>query len=422
MTSLGNTNMADTLISTFYSNIADYSAFYSILSVLLCFIMMLIFIMRVNGENGNRHGNGGLQFIPQRVMQGVNNPFIMSLANETSNINDMLEFSVSCQTPATCHLLWGAKIKDIHYKIYQDTPTFQDQLEAGLLDKDQCTEISEKLKFSVCKNHIVKIKPPLSIQDPEALGNPPRSRYPLVAIMFPQEECDSDYAQHIVAMVTVIHIRDGVCCTNSHIIAQYVKLNTGHIYNLKQLFVATDSQDTSSSTSTRNQQSPSNQQQSPSNQHSPNNQQFRENQSMSNDENSTPKNDENIKKTIGDKIHNTDNVNSIPSTSNDSEIPEFLRDDLQEDTEYSDDMTLHDCVVCQNAGINKVILPCRHACVCDTCFSRIDRCPMCRNYIESFFTMEKENVETENADSENLTVGERLIQWNHRLNERLGFD
>ena len=44
-----------------------------------------------------------------------------------------------------------------------------------------------------------------------------------------------------------------------------------------------------------------------------------------------------------------------------------------------------DCVVCQNGAINRVLLPCRHACVCDVCVSRFQHCPICRAFVmESF--------------------------------------
>ncbi|RVE55866.1 hypothetical protein OJAV_G00230550 [Oryzias javanicus] len=44
-----------------------------------------------------------------------------------------------------------------------------------------------------------------------------------------------------------------------------------------------------------------------------------------------------------------------------------------------------DCVVCQNAAVNRVLLPCRHACVCDSCVSRFQHCPICRAFVlESF--------------------------------------
>ncbi|KAK2164998.1 hypothetical protein LSH36_56g01019 [Paralvinella palmiformis] len=43
------------------------------------------------------------------------------------------------------------------------------------------------------------------------------------------------------------------------------------------------------------------------------------------------------------------------------------------------------CVVCLSAAVTRAFLPCRHACVCDVCFSRLTHCPMCRTIISSSF-------------------------------------
>ena len=46
-----------------------------------------------------------------------------------------------------------------------------------------------------------------------------------------------------------------------------------------------------------------------------------------------------------------------------------------------------DCVVCQNGAINRVLLPCRHACVCDVCVSRFQHCPICRAFVMESFAL-----------------------------------
>ncbi|XP_068198981.1 cell growth regulator with RING finger domain protein 1 isoform X2 [Antennarius striatus] len=57
----------------------------------------------------------------------------------------------------------------------------------------------------------------------------------------------------------------------------------------------------------------------------------------------------------------------------------------EEDEEDWSDGGGRDCVVCQNAGVNRVLLPCRHTCVCDSCVSHFQHCPICRAFVlESF--------------------------------------
>lgn len=70
---------------------------------------------------------------------------------------------------------------------------------------------------------------------------------------------------------------------------------------------------------------------------------------------------------------------------------------LEEDVDWSEGRG-RDCVVCQNAEVNRVLLPCRHACVCDSCVSHFQHCPICRAFILESFT---------------LTQGPATEQWPH---------
>ena len=43
------------------------------------------------------------------------------------------------------------------------------------------------------------------------------------------------------------------------------------------------------------------------------------------------------------------------------------------------------CVVCQASAVERALLPCRHACVCNGCFAVLLNCPLCRTFITSSF-------------------------------------
>lgn len=60
---------------------------------------------------------------------------------------------------------------------------------------------------------------------------------------------------------------------------------------------------------------------------------------------------------------------------------------LEEEGEHWSEGTGRDCVVCQNAAVNRVLLPCRHACVCDGCVSHFQHCPICRAFVLESFTL-----------------------------------
>lgn len=86
---------------------------------------------------------------------------------------------------------------------------------------------------------------------------------------------------------------------------------------------------------------------------------------------------------------------------------------------------LPECIVCQNQPLNCVLLPCRHTCVCRMCFEKLDRCPMCRSHIESFFILTKEDdIPAASVPVEPLPMDlySRFERFSRRLNEFLGFE
>jgi len=43
------------------------------------------------------------------------------------------------------------------------------------------------------------------------------------------------------------------------------------------------------------------------------------------------------------------------------------------------------CTVCATERVTHVLLPCKHACICENCFNLIDKCPICRRHVTSYF-------------------------------------
>ncbi|KAK3748741.1 hypothetical protein QZH41_015687 [Actinostola sp. cb2023] len=65
-------------------------------------------------------------------------------------------------------------------------------------------------------------------------------------------------------------------------------------------------------------------------------------------------------------------------------------DDSQESTDSSSQLS-STCVVCHSMPVSRVLLPCRHACICGSCFSKLElKCPMCRQWIRSYFQTQEE--------------------------------
>ncbi|KAK0059861.1 hypothetical protein Bpfe_010720 [Biomphalaria pfeifferi] len=88
-----------------------------------------------------------------------------------------------------------------------------------------------------------------------------------------------------------------------------------------------------------------------------------------------------------------------------------------------------ECVVCQSRQAKCALLPCRHACVCLGCFRLLDRCPMCRGDIDSYFLLSDSDDDSLEEDSvtdlQHLAVSKYFSQawerFNIRLNTFLGF-
>uniref|UniRef100_A0A182JXH9 RING-type domain-containing protein n=1 Tax=Anopheles christyi TaxID=43041 RepID=A0A182JXH9_9DIPT len=63
------------------------------------------------------------------------------------------------------------------------------------------------------------------------------------------------------------------------------------------------------------------------------------------------------------------------------------------------------CVVCHYFPLSRALLPCRHTCICAVCFSKLDRCPMCRATITSYFCIRTEEYLPANSTNEHKVNG-----------------
>lgn len=61
------------------------------------------------------------------------------------------------------------------------------------------------------------------------------------------------------------------------------------------------------------------------------------------------------------------------------------------------------CVICQEEMVSIALLPCRHTCTCLECFNKIDKCPLCRSYIRSYFVLKLEENANGETDPNNPT-------------------
>ncbi|CRL00349.1 CLUMA_CG013621, isoform A [Clunio marinus] len=76
------------------------------------------------------------------------------------------------------------------------------------------------------------------------------------------------------------------------------------------------------------------------------------------------------------------------------------------------------CVVCHYFPLSRALLPCRHTCICAICFSKLERCPMCRAPINSYFCIRSEEYVPVNAETR-APKSKAAINWIDALNDRL---
>ncbi|XP_050664222.1 cell growth regulator with RING finger domain protein 1-like [Leptidea sinapis] len=70
------------------------------------------------------------------------------------------------------------------------------------------------------------------------------------------------------------------------------------------------------------------------------------------------------------------------------------------------------CCVCASAPLSRALLPCRHACLCASCLPKLDKCPMCRSMITSYFCI-RNDEEPLSELKQQYSINRRLLNLFH---------
>lgn len=75
------------------------------------------------------------------------------------------------------------------------------------------------------------------------------------------------------------------------------------------------------------------------------------------------------------------------------------------------------CCVCATLPLSRALLPCRHACLCHKCLPKLDRCPICRSMISSYFCIGNDEDGLNDLKPQYLSFNRRLFNLfhHHRL-------
>ncbi|XP_022625657.1 cell growth regulator with RING finger domain protein 1 isoform X2 [Seriola dumerili] len=358
------------MAAVFLVTLYEYSPLFYISVVSLCFLVTAAMVLGWFGFDvpvilrSSDETESALP-TPEKQMVQVINPFALELGSRAASVTDGTSVRPCCLEPCVLSCFWGCEVSALQgalqthqYSSRLSTP--QDFQEALHLRYHHCqsfhSEDSEERHTQIPAEH--------GITD---FGQMPRERYPLVAVLtLAEPEARDTY--NIVASVTVIHVPDAKYSLSARLLFQYLLTSQGHMYELKTSFRERERE---------------------------------------------------AQRAMGwnERLHGIPHSRacvpwkhlrcvplfmsadsggvSWPPDSEQSSTPseaaeETCREEqspvLEEDESWSEGVG-RDCVVCQNAAVNRVLLPCRHACVCDSCASHFQHCPICRAFVLESFTL-----------------------------------
>ncbi|XP_068229025.1 cell growth regulator with RING finger domain protein 1-like [Palaemon carinicauda] len=317
---------------------AEISTLFSALGVIVCLICMVVFISRVNGEEffGTSVVHVAQPPVAQVSVQKVAVPFSLELHRPEEIKFSDVQLKIKSDVTYTFRSYWGVMQDHLHSLMGSPWSSFY-------LDLIEDCQLSAEIINDAerCDDSSKTFKYKTLSHDESAslnLGTSPRKKYPLVVCMVREDSPPLEEVDpsNVGALITIIHIKDTDCQVPTCILHQYLKQYSGQLTRLQALYTQS-------------------------------------NQSSSNEETTQDVNDD----TKGNS--DVDKVDSEDSDDNDIPIEEA-------------------CVVCQTNRITRALLPCRHVCVCRSCCSRLETCPMCRTRFEAYFLVSPEDEEPDDQE------------------------
>uniref|UniRef100_UPI0037E75F0B cell growth regulator with RING finger domain protein 1 n=1 Tax=Semicossyphus pulcher TaxID=241346 RepID=UPI0037E75F0B len=329
------------MAAVFLVTLFEYSPVFYITVVSLCFLVTAAMVLGWFGFDvpvilRSSDDTESILPTPEKQMVQVTNPFGLEVGCGPASVPGGVSVRPCCLEPCVLSCFWGCEVSALQGALHshQHGPRLSSpqQFKKALQLRSLHCE-----SFHICsedrKEIHTRIPADLGVTD---FGPMPRERYPLVSVLTLAEQEARD-THNIVSSVSVLHVPDDKHRLSARVLFQYLLTLQGNMYELKPLFMSAESGGASSV----------------SEQSSPPSEPSREEQSPDRGEEEEEEEEEEV-----------------------------------EEVEVEEDWSAgrsRDCVVCQNAAVNRVLLPCRHACVCDGCVSHFQHCPICRAFIiESF--------------------------------------
>ncbi|XP_053682260.1 cell growth regulator with RING finger domain protein 1-like isoform X2 [Sabethes cyaneus] len=352
------------LLSAELSDILPLAAFLVCAGTIVLFLLKSSVILRVQADDVIRHStitNYSAQ-VPRLQLIPVHIPFTFRLMDTGSNPFEEVRIVISSHIKYTLQAFWTLSIRELHMSLSRTWDELRDQTQLStIVNSMHCQKLATNMRLQNPHDEKVII---LKTKDPLLLGAPPRSVYPLVVFIIREPESNELVSpEDAVILVNVIHLRDAGCPLPTSILAQYLKQAGGQLTCLKQLYL-TAGEPILTENGYHNQTASS--------------------------------------ILLAEPVACTNNTESLlcsDSTSQDRSGIEQL------------------CVVCHYFPLSRALLPCRHTCICAICFSKLDRCPMCRSAITSYFCIKTEDYVASNVTKRNKP--KVTIHWLDAMYNRL---
>ncbi|KAG9283188.1 cell growth regulator with RING finger domain protein 1 isoform X1 [Astyanax mexicanus] len=317
------------MAAEFLVKLYEYSPVFYISVISVCFIITAAAVLGWFGFDVPvilRSSDEAESFlpVPEKRMVQVTNPFSLEMGTTAGTLLDGVSLQSYCLEECVLSCYWGCGVQVLQAAL-------QKHQHDTALSTPQLFQQALQLHYLHCQTFQLQKeeRKECFTELPADLGvtdfGPlPRDRYPLVAVLtLANTEHRETY--NIVSSVTVLHIPDDKYRLSARILFQYLLTAQGNMFDLKPLFMSADSSMQPGSS------------------------------------------------TVEDPPQST--------------RAEEEREEPEEEEEEETGAPGRDCVVCQNAPVNRVLLPCRHACVCDGCVARFQHCPICRAFVVESFAL-----------------------------------
>ncbi|XP_038166511.1 cell growth regulator with RING finger domain protein 1 [Arvicola amphibius] len=318
------------MAAVFLVTLYEYSPLFYIAVVFTCFIVTTGLVLGWFGwdvpvilRNSEETQFSTRTF--KKQMRQVKNPFGLEITNSSSaSLAAGMTLIADCLEDSRLTCFWGCSVQKLYEALQKHAYCFRISTPQAL-EEALYSDYLHREQYFIKKHSKEELYCQLpSDTEIDDFGPVPRSRYPLVALLTLADEEDQEIYD-IISMVSVIHIPDKTYKLPCRILYQYLLLAQGQFYDLKQLFMSANS--------------------SPS-------------------------------------------ASSRPSPADTSAEQSLLeKAGLAASGVEPVEESSKDCVVCQNGGVNWVLLPCRHACLCDSCVCYFKQCPMCRQFVQESFAL-----------------------------------